>query len=229
MWRVPSTLVSALGASSSSRDHLIALVGKHGEGKSTLLKILAGLLIPSRGTFFFPPHLRAFYVTQEPLFIQASLFENLTYGLHEGDPDASLERVTSICRRVGIEARLLKFIMTKDVEFDLWKTLSLTERVQLHVARGLIANPEILIMEKPTLTFDQSHALLVLKTLRKYVDRKGLDLDAYGRSAITCRPRTCIFTATRLEGCAIADQVWQVTTQCVSPLTQSQIEDGMLV
>jgi len=207
---------------------LTAMVGARGGGKTTLLKILGGSLLPTSGDFFTPPHLRVFYVTQEPMFFRMSMLANLTFGLPDGDPDASVDRVLSICRRLGVDKRILK-IIEESRTADWRNVLSLTERVQLNLARALIANPEILILEKPTLAFDTKQATEVLENLRRFVDRRGLDFsDAGLAQRLMRRPRTCIFTASRLHGCTVADEIYEVTQTCVKRISKADVQESML-
>ena len=48
----------------------------------------------------------------------------------------------------------------------------------MHLARALVANPEVLVMQKPTSHFDLRHGHLVTGGLRAYVDERGLELPA---------------------------------------------------
>merc|ERR1719272_619020 len=57
------------------------LVGKHGSCKGTLLKVLGEVLLPTKGSYFVPPQLRVYFVTQFPLFFYGSLIDNLVFGL----------------------------------------------------------------------------------------------------------------------------------------------------
>jgi len=216
---------------------LVAIVGRHGMGKTTLLKLLGGVLLPVNGDFFSPPHLRAFYIPQEPLFFRASLFDNLIFGLQGGDEeDASMQRVLAICRRLGVCDRILSLIEDKSVG-DWRNVLSMTERVQIHLGRALIANPEILILEKPSLAFDNKQAVDILRTLREFVDNRGLEIDSdsinsSGSTALTSvkirRPRTCVFTASRMAGCTVADEIYEVGMDFVRRIEHADVTENML-
>merc|ERR1712194_572629 len=85
---------------------LVQIIGRHGEGKSILLRLLSGSLIPAhpkavRG-ICIPSHLRVLYVASEAMFFEGSLYDNLTVGVRPGDSDAEMDRVLRICKRFGI-------------------------------------------------------------------------------------------------------------------------------
>eukprot|EP00404_Azadinium_spinosum_P027879 CAMPEP_0180668386 /NCGR_PEP_ID=MMETSP1037_2-20121125/62899_1 /TAXON_ID=632150 /ORGANISM="Azadinium spinosum, Strain 3D9" /LENGTH=531 /DNA_ID=CAMNT_0022697115 /DNA_START=145 /DNA_END=1736 /DNA_ORIENTATION=+ len=155
---------------------LVAIVGRRSEGKSTLLKILGGVLLPVGGTYFTPPHLRMFYVPAEPLFIHGTLRDNLTFGLQSDDTkDGDLQRIIAVCSRLGLSKRMISHLTDDSVEN--WSSvLSMSEKVLLQLARALIANPEVLILAKPAMPFTDAEALEVLSALRAFVDDRGVDL-----------------------------------------------------
>eukprot|EP00747_Dinoflagellata_sp_TGD_P032283 gnl/TRDRNA2_/TRDRNA2_135882_c0_seq1.p1 gnl/TRDRNA2_/TRDRNA2_135882_c0~~gnl/TRDRNA2_/TRDRNA2_135882_c0_seq1.p1 ORF type:complete len:338 (-),score=37.81 gnl/TRDRNA2_/TRDRNA2_135882_c0_seq1:25-1014(-) len=65
------------------QGQLVAVVGKHGEGKSTFLQILGSVILPvlaRKSEFFVPSHLRVLHVSLEKYFAPGSLLENLNFG-----------------------------------------------------------------------------------------------------------------------------------------------------
>eukprot|EP00746_Dinoflagellata_sp_MGD_P047984 gnl/MRDRNA2_/MRDRNA2_21887_c0_seq1.p1 gnl/MRDRNA2_/MRDRNA2_21887_c0~~gnl/MRDRNA2_/MRDRNA2_21887_c0_seq1.p1 ORF type:complete len:339 (-),score=51.96 gnl/MRDRNA2_/MRDRNA2_21887_c0_seq1:329-1246(-) len=188
---------------------MCAFVGKRGCGKTTLLNILGSVILPTQGDIFVPPHLRLYHISQEPLFVDGSLLENLRFGTDKDSFDASIERIVQICRRLALSDRVLSEIQSDATTAKNWyHVLSLTESILVHLARALIANPEVLVVHKPTLAFSDDTAQIVLRCFRRYVDEKGVDEDP--SEIHHRRPRTCIFTASRHAGVDIADQVFVV-------------------
>eukprot|EP00931_Biecheleriopsis_adriatica_P092805 TRINITY_DN66583_c0_g1_i1.p1 TRINITY_DN66583_c0_g1~~TRINITY_DN66583_c0_g1_i1.p1 ORF type:complete len:383 (+),score=47.54 TRINITY_DN66583_c0_g1_i1:1-1149(+) len=209
---------------SISQGTMVAVVGHHGEGKSTLLKIIGGVLLPSRGTYFMPPHLRTFFVTNNPIFTEASLYENLIYGTwgSSNQEDSSLQRVLAICRKVNVPEHVLNLVadgktMSHGVE------LSLSERTQLNIVRAFVANPEVLVIEKPTDAFSDLQANKMLQAFKEYVTESGLDLDKGSR-----RPRTLIFTACRMNGVKTADLVIHVAKDGCRAIAKADVKHDML-
>eukprot|EP00437_Effrenium_voratum_P000374 CAMPEP_0181418798 /NCGR_PEP_ID=MMETSP1110-20121109/11745_1 /TAXON_ID=174948 /ORGANISM="Symbiodinium sp., Strain CCMP421" /LENGTH=822 /DNA_ID=CAMNT_0023541797 /DNA_START=38 /DNA_END=2503 /DNA_ORIENTATION=+ len=78
---------------------IVALVGVHGSGKNTFLRLIASRLLPEKGEIFVPTHLRVLFVAQDPVLLDASVWENLTYGA----PDNSdLDVVKGVLRLLNM-------------------------------------------------------------------------------------------------------------------------------
>lgn len=201
---------------------LVALVGAHAGGKSTLLRIVGNVLLPDNGDFFTPPQLRTYYVTQQPIFTYGSLCDNLRFGLQQPDhEDGAMERVLSVCRKVGISEDIIALVEDTKVVKDWGMELSMSQRVRLHLARAFIANPEVLALEKPSLTFCDSDAGQMLSLLRDHIRKKGIDIVSSDR--VMRRPRTIIFTASRPAACALADQVFRVLPNAIELVPPEEV------
>lgn len=137
---------------SLAKSEVLAIVGRNGMGKTSLLKTLLGFLPPWRGTIRItgqdvtrmPPHLRrrlgVVYVPQEQaLFQDLSIRDNLRLGiLSDRDFAAALDQVGQwfpvLTQRLRQRAG----------------TLSGGEQKMLIVARALMARPEILLLDEVT-------------------------------------------------------------------------------
>lgn len=208
---------------------LVSLVGKSGEGKSTLLKIIGGALLPrpdEESVFFIPSHLRVLHVTHESMFIKGGLYDNLIFGTTAGHPDGRPERVSRICERLGLPAKIIEHITPEHVGDASWaESLSSSEKHLLTIARALITNPEILCIHKPTLNVNTKNAECVVTLLREFVDRRGLEQDE--AELHLRRPRTCILTSTGARNLEHADMVYKVdavnpnhTSQRIMPVSE---------
>jgi ABC-type branched-subunit amino acid transport system ATPase component/ABC-type branched-subunit amino acid transport system permease subunit len=137
-----------------ARGETIAVLGPNGAGKSTLMKALSGLIRPVKGTIGFggaeltrlPAHLvarRGLILVPEgrQVFPQLTVAENLRLGAtRRGDFELAeietmLERFSRLRPRLHTAAGLL----------------SGGEQQMLAVARGLLARPEILLLDEPSL------------------------------------------------------------------------------
>lgn len=218
---------------------LAALVGHHGQGKTTILNMLGSIFLPTVGTVFVPPHLRVFYVTQEPMFLAGdNLYENLLYGSDKQNVvDTSMERVLKICRDLHIPEHVIE-IIEKGEHIGAIET-SLSEQVQLHLVRVLVANPEVIVAAKPTLSFSNFQETTTMKVFHKHVREKGLhiakrDGKKHSQQSLSHslsdsrRPRTLICTANRVNAVDIADDVFLVTKTAVTKIDASQVETAML-
>jgi ATP-binding cassette subfamily F protein uup len=143
----------------------VALIGRNGTGKSSLLKILAGLDKPDDGELQVQGGIQRFYVPQEPTFAPgATVFEAVSEGLAEvkalrarfeahdaaDDLDAIQTRLEALDgwnweRRV--DEVLQRLALKPEAIVD---TLSGGNRKRVALAQALAANPDVLLLDEPT-------------------------------------------------------------------------------
>eukprot|EP00441_Pelagodinium_beii_P046865 CAMPEP_0197622862 /NCGR_PEP_ID=MMETSP1338-20131121/2984_1 /TAXON_ID=43686 ORGANISM="Pelagodinium beii, Strain RCC1491" /NCGR_SAMPLE_ID=MMETSP1338 /ASSEMBLY_ACC=CAM_ASM_000754 /LENGTH=930 /DNA_ID=CAMNT_0043192633 /DNA_START=111 /DNA_END=2903 /DNA_ORIENTATION=+ len=230
-YKTAQGLASSLKASSVilPQGGLYTFVGPPSEGKGTILKLLGEVLIPTiegytrssgigSGAILIPAHLRSLHVSKDPMFVEGTLLANLTLGVGKqvggaGVADGSKERALAICKRLGLSEDVMHTIAADNLVCPWREVLSSTECALLHLARALIANPEILCIHKPTLYLNNEYSDLLYSVLKDFVANRGLDMDA--REFHKRRPRTCIVTARRAQGAgaAMADAVFNISKE----------------
>lgn len=146
-------------------DHgeVLALIGGNGAGKSTLMKIIMGIYSADSGDVVIdgdkvdisnPKAALAhsiYMVPQEPmLFPNMTVRENITIGFEE-KANVLNERLEKVMGQTGWHMDLERKAMT----------LSIAEQGMVEILRGLMRNPEVLILDEPTsaLTFDEVQSL----------------------------------------------------------------------
>mmetsp|Transcript_72411 Transcript_72411/g.223741 ORF Transcript_72411/g.223741 Transcript_72411/m.223741 type:complete len:127 (+) Transcript_72411:52-432(+) len=96
----------------------------------------------------------------------------------------------------------------------------------LCLARALIANPQVLCLHKPTHLFDEVRSDEILQVLRRFVEESGLVLDP---ASADRRPRTCIFTSSKLLGVEVSDQVFHISSDHgIQPVEKHLVTAEML-
>mmetsp|Transcript_91117 Transcript_91117/g.199587 ORF Transcript_91117/g.199587 Transcript_91117/m.199587 type:complete len:972 (+) Transcript_91117:251-3166(+) len=230
-----SASLALRGDMSIDQGQFISFVGPVGGGKSSLLKVIGGTLLPQSMAgmgFFVPSHLRILHVGNEPTFFMGTLLENLTIGVRVGSSDGNPDRVWSICHRLGLHEDVLEYL--DQGEALAWnQVLSQSQRHLLCVARGLIANPDLLVMHKPTSVFDEKTSFSILSMLREFVDCRGVEAGPlYGEDPQAFhrrRPRTCIITSSKQQGIEIADKVFHVSKNTgIRPLEKTEVTADMM-
>ncbi|MBV8408998.1 MAG: ABC transporter ATP-binding protein, partial [Alphaproteobacteria bacterium] len=134
---------------------IVALLGANGAGKSTTVRMIAGVLRPQRGTIRFgaetltgaPSHLvvrRGITLVPEGrlVFPQMTVMENLQLGAHikrRGEIDALIDHAFRLFPRLA------------DRRAQLAGSMSGGEQQMLAIARGLMAEPRLIILDEPSL------------------------------------------------------------------------------
>jgi len=132
------------------------LVGPNGSGKSSLLKILAFLERPTSGEIVFrgefvkePPlnvRRQLAIVFQEPLLFNASVFENIAAGLR-------IRRVARMELHRRVDEWLERFGIGH-LRYRPARTLSGGEAQRVSLARALVLEPEVLLLDEPFAALD---------------------------------------------------------------------------
>ncbi|MBD2385674.1 peptidase domain-containing ABC transporter [Cylindrospermum sp. FACHB-282] len=158
---------------------VIAFIGKSGCGKSTLAKVIAGLYPPNSGNirigFYNIQDLsldclrqQVVYVPQEPHFWSRSILENFRLGT----PYISFEQVVKACEIADADefiSQLPSKYQTVLGEFG--ANLSGGQRQRLAIARGILTDPPVLILDEATAGLDPVSEAQVLDRLLE--ERKG--------------------------------------------------------
>ena len=143
---------------SLSGDGITVLLGANGAGKTIFLKLLAGLLTPRSGTITsnkttLEMKTRSF-VSQEPVILRRTVLKNMLFVL----PRITHEEST-------LAKGLLKMMGLNEKEHQNALTLSAGEKQRLCLARAIITNPEILLLDEPTANIEPNSTTLIEKYL----------------------------------------------------------------
>ena len=161
--------VSRIFSGSVVLDHLdltirsgefVALLGASGSGKTTLLRILAGLDTPDSGQAWVPEARTV--VFQEPRLVQSKkVWKNVVIGL--SGPDASREQAEKALAEVGLAHRV-----------DAWPaTLSGGEAQRAALARALVREPKLLLLDEPFAALDALTRLKMQQLIRDLCQAHG--------------------------------------------------------
>jgi len=126
------------------RGELVAVIGPNGAGKTTLLSILAGIQKPDAGSLSKAPDEIGWVPQQAAVYNKLTVEENLALF-------ARLERCPD--PRATVE-RMLDLSDLRDRAHDQVGTLSGGNRQRVSIAIGLLAQPEVLLLDEPSAALD---------------------------------------------------------------------------
>lgn len=155
-------------------EEIVGIIGPNGSGKSTLLKTIFGLLKPTKGKIIFeektingmPPHKIVkkglSYVPQvDNVFPSLNVMENLKMGafIRKDDISESLSKVFEYFP----ELMLKKNQKTR--------TLSGGQRQMLAIARTLMLNPKLILLDEPTANLSPKMVSIIIQMIKMLNDR----------------------------------------------------------
>ena len=170
----------------------VAIVGPSGSGKSTIVQLLMRFYEPNSGQIFFDNEDSKKYslkglrtsiglVSQEPVLVSESIFENIRYG----KPSASEDEVIEAARKAFAHDFITSFP-------DGYNTLVGERGVQLSggqkqrvaIARAILKNPRILILDEATSSLDAESEHLVQKALEDQMGQRSTLVIAHRLSTV---------------------------------------------
>ncbi len=177
---------------------VVGLLGRNGVGKSTTLKTIMGLVRPSQGRITFEgrditglashkvAHLGIAYVPEDRrIFKLLTVMENLRTGLDRGG-------VTEARRRELLDKVYESFPVLGERKDQLGGTLSGGEQQMLAIARAMMLEPKIILLDEPNrvaiLLVEQDVALTLGASSRCYIMEKGLIRHQASSAALKADP-----------------------------------------
>ncbi len=170
---------------------VVGLLGLNGAGKSTTLKVLAGLLMPSAGTVRIagvdatsaPGELRrriGFLPEEPPLYLEMRVREFLAWcgaikGMGKDQIEARMPEVLGLCQLEGVAD-------------DVIEVLSHGYRKRVGIAQAILHGPDLLLLDEPISGLDPKQIVGMRETIRALGERATVILSSHILSEVeqTC-------------------------------------------
>jgi ATP-binding cassette subfamily B protein len=194
---------------------MIGLVGSSGSGKSTLANLVCRFYDPSSGSIRVDGiDLRELAITdyrrnlgcvlQEPFLFFGTIADNIAYG----SPGASRERIVAAARAAGAH----EFILAQPLAYDTrvgerGSGLSGGERQRLSIARALLVDPRILILDEATSSVDAETEAIIQAAIDRLVAGRTTIAIAHRLSTLRRANRLVVLDAGRIVEIGTHDEL----------------------
>jgi len=199
----------------------VAILGRIGSGKTTLEKLILGLYRPTSGAVLIdgidlrqldPAELRRHigYVQQDVMLFYGSLRDNITLGAPLAD-DADVLKAATL-------SGIVDLVNQQPEGFDMLvgergESLSGGQRQGVAIARAVINDPSILLLDEPTSSMDHSSEEDIKKRLQQFVPGKTVVLVSHRTSLLDLVERIIVMDAGRIVADGPKEQVIQALRQ----------------
>ncbi len=195
----------------------VALIGKVGSGKTTLQKLILGLYQPSKGAVLIdgidmrqldPADLRRNmgHVAQDVTLFYGSLRDNITFGM----PHATDEAILTATETAGLS----DFVKRHPQGFDLpvgerGELLSGGQRQSVGIARAVLHNTPILLLDEPTSAMDFSTEAFVTQKMQQHCQGKTVVLVTHRTSMLAFVDRVIVIDQGKVVADGPRDRIMQ--------------------
>jgi ATP-binding cassette subfamily B protein len=189
------------------RGEVIGIVGPSGAGKSTLVQLLLRLREPTSGRVLVDRrdltrlsrdgwHERVTFVPQEPRLFSGTVAENIRFFR-----DVDEERVERAARLAYVHEEIQSWPRRYATPVgERGAGLSLGQRQRLCIARSLVGDPDIIVLDEPTSSLDPRSESLVREALSALAPRVTLFIIAHRLSTLDRCDRIMVLQGGRLQG-----------------------------
>jgi len=177
---------------SVSAGETVAIVGPSGSGKSTLINLIPRLIDPDSGTIRIDGHdisrfqlksvrAKIALVAQEPVLFYGTLMDNLAFAR----PGVSEPEIMSAARAAHMDEFAKKLPKGYDTHIGQFGIkLSVGQRQRIAIARALLAEPQILLLDEPISALDSESEQLIQVSLKHLMKNRTTLIAAHRMSTI---------------------------------------------
>lgn len=194
----------------------VALLGGNGAGKSTLLRLLSGLNAPTAGEIRLdglalsqidPADLRQAigYLPQDTALFYGTLRDNLT----PMDAGQSDQELLAALDGVGLGPFVRAHPLGLDMQLHGSASVSGGQRQAIGLARLILQDPKIVLLDEPTAAFDQESEMRVIQFMQTWLAGRTLILSTHKRQLLELTSRVVVLRQGQLVMDGAQDQVVQ--------------------
>ncbi|MDD8023843.1 MAG: type I secretion system permease/ATPase [Paracoccaceae bacterium] len=177
----------------------IALLGGNGAGKSTFLRVMAGYLDPASGSLLLDNlalsqidpidrRRQIGYLPQSVALFQGTLRDNLLldHGLHSDD------ELLAALDAVGLGVFVRRHVRGLDLQIHGNSNVSGGQRQAIGLARVLLQDPRVVLLDEPTASFDQNTERHVIEHLQTWLSGRTTIIATHRKELLTLAERAVV-------------------------------------
>lgn len=196
---------------------MIGLVGHSGAGKSTLINLICRFYTPDSGTLEIDGEdikkinlkdlrRQIGVVLQEPYLFSGTIAENIAYA----KPDASMQEIITAAQAANAHDFIIKFPDGYDTEVgERGSSLSGGERQRVSIARAILHNPRILILDEATSSVDVETEKQIQEAIDRLVQNRTTFAIAHRLSTLRNADRLFVIEKGKAVECGSHDELMQ--------------------
>lgn len=193
---------------------IISLLGSSGCGKTTTLRMIAGLIEPTHGTVWIqgqdmtgiPPHKRDISMVFQnyALFPHLSVYENIVYGL-------KMRKIRDKKVLAEKAQEMMDIVQLNGLENRLPRELSGGQQQRVSLARAMIVKPKVMLFDEPLSNLDaklRERTRVEIRNLLKRMNITAIYVTHDQEEALTISDRIAVMNRGRIEQITIPSQLY---------------------
>lgn len=171
----------------------IGIIGKSGEGKSTLIKLLTGFYEPTYGKIFIGNinlkelgcnnlRKKIALVPQDITLFNSSIIDNFIYA----NKNLTYKEITTLCKKVNMHEKIMSTDKKYETIINEIPNMSGGEKQRIGIAMALAKKSSIIILDEPTSALDLFNETLIVKLLKEISKEKLVIVISHKKTTLKC-------------------------------------------
>lgn len=158
------------------KKHIYGFIGENGSGKSTFMKIIAGLISPTGGSYSLFGKTADAQNEKMRRHMGCMIEEPALYPTYTIEQNLELQRILAGNPDKAACGEVLEMVGLYDVRHKKAQTLSMGMKQRLSIALALIGNPQLLILDEPINGLDPKNIVMLRNLLQKLNEEKNITI-----------------------------------------------------
>lgn len=171
----------------------IGIIGKSGEGKSTLIKLMIGFYEPKYGKISIGDinvrelakgtlREKITFLPQDIMLFNSSIIDNFVYA----NKELKYQEIVDLCKKVNMHEKIMSTDKKYETIINEMPNISGGEKQRIGIAMALAKKSSIIILDEPTSALDSVNEALIVKLLKEVSKEKLVIVISHKASTVKC-------------------------------------------